>query len=153
MDQQPEAHKRKGMKPKPLVIRLLSHIKRNGSGCFEWTGSKNNMGYGTINVNRMPALAHRISYLLFVGDIKSDMVVDHLCRNRSCINPSHLEQVTQGENMRRGVSVCAENARKKFCKRGHEFSTENIYALKNGGRECRKCNSIRKSRKKEMVVA
>lgn len=145
MDHQPEAYKQKGPKPKPLVIRFLSHVKMI-DGCFVWTGVKNNMGYGMLAIAHIPCLAHRVSYRLFVGEIKDGMVLDHLCRNRFCVNPAHLEQVTSKENTRRGISPCSENANKTECKRGHLFTKENTILVKNG-RQCRACNKIRKSRK------
>ena len=152
MDQQPEAYKRKGPKPKSFVIRLLSHIKTNENGCFIWLGSKNNKGYGMLNVDRMPALAHRVSYELFVGDLEDGLVVDHLCRNRGCINPAHLEQVTSRDNVLRGDSVCSENSKKTHCKRGHEFSGENMRLLKNGGRFCKKCRIIRDENRYQILT-
>lgn len=108
--------------------------KPNGpSGCWIWTETKNDLGYGRTMVKNRQVFAHRRAYELAVGPIPAGLVIDHLCKNPPCCNPSHLEAVTPTENTRRG------ERRKTHCKSGrHLFSEENtIYEPK--GRRCREC--------------
>lgn len=102
--------------------------------CWEWTASKAH-GYGYFNGSR----AHRFAYELLVGPIPDGLVIDHLCRNRGCVNPDHLEPVTQRENTMRGYSFSRLHARKTHCIRGHEFTPENTKTRSNGARICREC--------------
>ncbi len=75
-----------------------------------------------------------------VGPIPDGLYVDHLCRTPACINPAHMELVTNGENVLRGVCPAALNARKTHCKRGHPLDGANLRILVSGGRNCRECN-------------
>lgn len=89
-------------------------------------------------------LAHRYYYELEKGEIPKGLVLDHLCRNRSCINVNHLEPVTQKENVRRATSnVVAQNMSKTHCKRGHEFGRQPSYIVKKGWRACSTCHRDR----------
>jgi hypothetical protein len=90
-------------------------------GCWAWTRPLRPNGYGEFTVGREQHTAHRWAYLLFVGPIEDGLVVDHLCRNRACVNPDHLELVTNAENVLRGEGHSAENARKTTCLRGHDL--------------------------------
>ena len=92
-------------------------------------------GYGQLD----RTLAHRLSYEAFVGVIPDGLTVDHLCRNRWCVNPWHLEPVTGLENGRRGESPWAKNGRKTQCKRGHALTPDNVYITRTGSRSCRAC--------------
>lgn len=126
-------------KPMEMRVRDLSVAEPN-SGCWLWTGCIDKWGYGKIGARSGgESLAHRASYLCFVGPIPHDLVLDHKCRTRSCVNPAHLEPVTFGENMARG-----EPATRTHCVNGHPFSGENI---KRSGasqqRCCRACWRIR----------
>lgn len=127
--------------------RFWAKVDRNGpvpesaphlGPCWVWTG-RLHLGYGTFSAQSRHYRAHRFSYELHVGPIPDGLVLDHLCRAKHCVNPSHLEAVTQAENLRRGSSPSALNARKTHCKRGHEFTPENIIPAPNGGRHCRTC--------------
>lgn len=111
--------------------------------CFVWTGSRNYAGYGIMNRNYKLRKAHREVYEATVGPIPEGLVIDHLCGNKACINPDHLEPVTQQENIRRGTAPAAINARKTHCKNGHEFSDDNTVVRGDGGRECRTCAKAR----------
>lgn len=127
---------------------LSERLRRNSaidsaSGCWVWTARKFRCGYGLMRIRlegrQHSRLAHRISYETFVGTIPVGFEIDHLCRNRACTNPSHLEAVTRRTNVLRGVSFAAVNAVKMRCTSGHEYSSENTYLRPKGGRDCRAC--------------
>jgi len=109
--------------------------------CWEWTGGKNAQGYGNFNANRTTHRAHRVAYELMVGPIPAGLVIDHLCRNPSCVNPDHLEPVTPRENTMRGRApkLLRQLATKEFCKRGHPMPD-----LVEGRRQkvCKACRRI-----------
>lgn len=109
------------------------------SGCWLWTGAVNPHGYAKIRIDGTDWLGHRLAYELFVGPIPRGLELDHKCRVRSCINPDHMEPVTGRENILRGESVSAQNARKTHCNHGHKFMPENTYVYPNGHRVCRAC--------------
>lgn len=106
--------------------------------CWEWTGATQSGGYGNLMVGGRATKAHRVAYELLVGPIPDGLVIDHLCRNRACVNPDHLEPVTQAENVRRGDSKMARNAAQVRCHNGHKLSGENL-RVDSYGRHCRAC--------------
>ena len=109
------------------------------TGCWLWSGTIANTGYGQVWVMGRRFSAHRFFYQSHVGPINSSQVVDHLCRNRSCVNPAHMELVTNKENILRGISPSAENARKTECKRGHKLEGDSVYLYMGKVRMCRLC--------------
>jgi hypothetical protein len=116
--------------------------------CWLWRGNKNKFGYGSISFLNKRHGAHRLAYEFIRGPIPEDMVLDHLCRNPSCVNPDHLEIVTQRENILRGTAPAAIQAKKTHCKFGHEFNKENTRFKNNAGhRVCRKCHAIKTNEK------
>lgn len=127
--------------PERLARRTL--VDPN-TGCWEWQGCRTPEGYGQIAVDGRICGTHRIAWESYCGPIPNGLQVDHLCRNPRCCNPEHLEPVTLRENILRGESPAARNARKTHCKNGHEFTPENTYQRKDGrgGRECRTCREV-----------
>ena len=124
-----------------LAVRFWPKVEKT-DGCWLWTGARDKLGYGWIRRTRGGnAPAYRVAWELEVGPIPEGLVIDHLCRNPSCVNPAHLEPVTQRENMLRGATVAARNAAKTRCLRGHPLSGENLYRRPDGGRECRTCRA------------
>ena len=122
--------------------RFWNKVKDVG-GCWEWRGTLSHDGYGLISKRilkkKVRFYAHRISYRHYVGESPYGLTLDHLCRNRRCVNPAHLEPVTNIENVMRGEGFTAVNARKTKCNNGHEFSPENTYMTPKGHRQCRIC--------------
>lgn len=108
----------------------------DADACWPWTGAFDSSGYGSFRWAMRPnrrTMAHRIAFILQRGDVPAGLELDHLCRNRDCCNPAHLEAVTHGENIRRSGP-----ATKTHCKHGHEFTPSNT-RMRRGHRECRAC--------------
>lgn len=129
-----------------ICDRFWSKVSISESGCWEWTARRDSDGYGAIRAFRRGLYfkAHRLAYQMVVGPIPAGLVIDHLCRNRGCVNPAHMEVVTIRENTLRGASNSAQNARKTMCRNGHPFDERNTYVGTNRGRpvrSCRQCNA------------
>jgi len=111
-------------------------------GCWIWQGAKDKgyrHGYGLVGPNQTGTTkVHRVMYILHFGTVSRDFEMDHLCRNRSCCNPDHLEPVTHLENMRRGIG---NNSLKTHCPRGHEYTPENTL-VSGEARYCRTCKRM-----------
>jgi len=116
------------------IASIKSRIIEDGNGCWVWQGRLNQNGYGTMGFRAASWLVHRVTYEVLAGHIPEGLVLDHLCRNRACCNPDHLEPVTVAENNRRGAGVS-----KTHCKNGHPLFGENLRITSKGGRSCRIC--------------
>lgn len=123
--------------------QLMLKCEPDGKGCCVFTGYKNKKGYGQIRFRGVRMWAHRAFYIAFKGAIPKGKEIDHLCKNTSCVLPSHLEAVTHQENQRRGNSWVGKNARKTECPKGHPYSKENTYINPHGARVCRTCAKAR----------
>jgi hypothetical protein len=112
-------------------------------GCWEWS-RPTDKGYGRFWIKGKNGLAHRIAYEIAYGPIPNDLHIDHLCRNRSCVRPDHLEPVTLAENVLRGYGISAQNKRKSHCLRGHELAADNLWINpKTKSRSCKACQNQR----------
>lgn len=116
--------------------------------CWEWIGEMGAFGYGYVRqrASRRRKFAHRAMYEMLRGPIPDGMDMDHLCRNRRCVNPDHLEPVTHRENCRRGNGYSGRNARKTHCPAGHPYATTPLVQWPSkppGGRWCLICERAR----------
>ncbi len=122
--------------------KFLSKVNK-AEKCWEWLGFINEKGYGESYAGGKKS-AHRLSYELFNGKIPHGLQIDHLCRNRKCVNPDHLEAVSRRVNILRGQAPSANNARKDICKKGHPYKGDNLVLYKRKQtntwwRVCREC--------------
>lgn len=127
--------------------RFWSHVTRGRrvKDCWQWTGSTLNTDYGRFSWRGRTLLAHRVAYELLVGPIPEGLTLDHLCRNRTCVSPFHLEAVSGRVNTLRSDSPSALNALKTECVNGHPYTEGNVYyAPKTGHRQCITCRNARK---------
>lgn len=106
--------------------------------CWIWMASLDHRGYGRFKFNKKAVRAHRFSFELFNGPIQECLTIDHVCRNKKCVNPDHLRTMTRAEN----ASIGNKNREKPSqCQRGHEFSGKNLYIDRNGHRKCKTCQN------------
>lgn len=136
--------------------RFWQYVDKTAT-CWHWTGGEKS-GYGTFSLGGRSVQAHRYSYELVNGPIPGGRTLDHLCHtrvvndctdgarcpHRSCVRPDHLEPVSLENNISRGG-----NGAKTHCKRGHEFTPDNTYVMKRGGRSCRKCLRLHQANQRQ----
>ena len=118
--------------------RFWAKVRYQEKGCWPWLASLINTGYGKFWIDAHWVLAHRFAYELLVGAIPEGLTLDHLCRNRSCVNPNHLEPVTKQVNILRGVGVASRNSIKTHCPAGHPYAGSNL-VITGHERRCRAC--------------
>ena len=124
-----------------LPLRFWRKVYVDPSGCWLWTGQQDRGGYARLSIHGKLGQAHRFVYESVVAPIPVGLTLDHLCRRPPCVNPTHLEPVTRGTNVLRGIGRTAINARKTHCLRGHAFDAANTY-LRRGSRHCRECRAL-----------
>lgn len=132
-----------------IIETFHKHAIVKPDGCWEWAGSKFSNGYGSIRLFGLNLLAHKVSYIIHIGEIPMEHIVHHKCENPGCVNPNHLEVLTHLEHRRlhreadhSGRDPMAYGTfrrNKTFCKYGHPFDAENTYHRKDGTRTCRIC--------------
>lgn len=124
-----------------------------GPGCWLWKAHRTPRGYGYFWKDGRLVPAHRVAYELTNGPIKQPLVIDHLCRNPQCVNPAHLELVSQAVNIKRGMQYATTaNSKKTHCLHGHSLTAENLAQGQRGRRQCKTCRRLR-DRKRRAALA
>ena len=131
----------------PLEERVMRRVQKDAeTDCWVYTGTKIYSGYGKISWRqggkKVDALVHRIIYEIHKGPIPKGLEIDHLCRNRACCNPEHLEVVTHRLNIQRGNNV----TNRTHCSAGHPYKGKNLAVDNRGHRYCRECHRVHSSR-------
>lgn len=123
---------------KEQIDRFFSNIEKTET-CWLWIGRRSLPGYGIFKFNQKEYYSHRISYHIQNKSLSNTLVLDHICRNRNCVKPDHLRQVTISVNSSENTyNPLYLNSLKTHCKHGHEFTLENTFIRKDG-RRCRTC--------------
>lgn len=134
-------------RPYADVRWLQERVVVSVNGCWLWRNGLDSNGYGVVRTSASRTPAHRYVYEALVGAIPKKLQLDHLCRQRRCVNPDHLQPVTQQENILRGTSPAAIAARQNSCIHGHPFTGSNLFIDSAGFRRCRTCQRQRDRRR------
>lgn len=132
-----------------FIESFWARVTKKPGGCWEWSASRNGLGYGIVWNGEKLLLAHRVAFTLTHGPIPRGLVIDHICRNVACVNPEHLQLVTQRENTLRGNSPNAISYRTNTCRRGH--SLDGTYVKPDGRRQCRQCGAAREAARRRLA--
>jgi hypothetical protein len=139
----------------PMPVRVdkwfAKHIRPAGE-CWEWVGARTMNGYGQLKIAGKSSMAHRALYEYFITDIPAGLDLDHLCRNRACVNPWHLEPVTRSTNLFRAANLGRHNTLKTECPQRHPYDEANTRITVKGGRACRACERERAAEKRRQKV-
>lgn len=142
--------------------RFLAKVEHASGACWTWTAAKCSRGYGRFACGGKPRLAHRVSYEHFVGEIREGTEIDHLCRNKSCVNPTHLEAVAHVVNVRRAWTTAARalartrGETRTHCERGHTLPGNRYFIRRHNGvvlRLCRTCALMRQKTYRDQAVS
>ena len=130
----------RGRPPTPAPERFWPKVDKSGD-CWVWLAGKDSHGYGVFSIPSKSVGAHKFAYELLVDKVPKGMELDHLCRNRGCVNPKHMEVVTARTNTLRGEGITAYWARRTHCLHGHKYTPKNTYTAPNkpNARFCRTC--------------
>lgn len=130
----------------PPEVRFFKYVVRREDGCWEWTGGKSRTGYGHFYCGpsgpyqpARRAMAHRWSYEHHVGPIPDGFETHHLCGNRRCVNPAHVQPMPYSEHCRQPGHCGVMRAHITHCPKGHEYTAENT-RVKKGCRNCKACD-------------
>jgi len=133
------------------MLRILARLAEDERGCWVWPGAKSGGGYGVAWYAGAQQSVHRVVYALYCGPVPEGLDLDHLCRNRACANPAHLEAVTRAVNLQRGTGpevTRVRHAAVTACPQGHPYDEGNTIMKKHSGkRACRACENARRRRK------
>ncbi len=131
---------------------LCQRFKVSENGCWIWSGALSSEGYGILNIDGERKYAHRMTYQLFVGPIHHWQELDHLCRDRRCCNPAHLEAVSSYENSKRGNHPLFTVHRKQQCRKGHDLTNpENRHQRNDGRYRCKICSAEYQRKRREKI--
>jgi len=121
----------------------IQYLGSDPSACWEWPGADNGTGYCQVWFEDRARYVHRLSYEMFRGPIPAGLEIDHLCRNRRCVNPEHLEAVPRSVNVTRAMPFrrrAGLSGRKTHCPAGHPYAGDNLYVPPSGEYRCRECS-------------
>nr|WTB35078.1 HNH endonuclease [Streptomyces sp. NBC_00830] len=130
--------------------RFWSYVSKTENGCWPWQGALD-QGYGSFSLKGTNLRAHRVAYTVARGELPEDKVLDHLCRNRPCVNPDHLELVTVQVNTLRGEGPSAQAAKATHCPQGHPYDEQNTWLERGRKRHCRTCNKLRQQARRGLA--